>query len=126
MVEGGIAKRTERAGSKGLSAGTVGEIDLNIALAGNGSSYMLTVTCQSMADAGIENGDRIIVDRNAEPANGNIVIADINGSLLIRRLQLANGKMQLTPAAAIAPILFDYYHPSVIWGVVTYVIRKVR
>jgi DNA polymerase V len=124
MVEAGIAKRTERAGSKGF-AGAIVEIDLNKALAGNGTSYVLTVTCHSMTEAGIAFGDRVIVDRGAEPLNGNIVIAEINGSLLIRRLQLANGKMQLAPAASLAPILFDYYNPAVIWGVVTYVIHKI-
>jgi DNA polymerase V len=124
MVEAGMKKKAEKATSKDLVKETMGEIDLNKALAG-ANSYVLTVTCDSMADAGIKNGDTIIVDCETEAANGNIVIADINGSLLIRRLQLANGKMQLTPSARLAPILFDYYNKGIIWGVVTYVIHKV-
>jgi DNA polymerase V len=124
MAEASIRRKAEKAASKDLSEQIIDEIDLNKALAGR-NSYVLTVTCDSMADAGIKEGDTVIVDRESEPLNGNIVIADLNGNLLIRRLQLANGKMQLIPAARLAPILFDYYNPGIIWGVVTYVIHKV-
>jgi DNA polymerase V len=126
MAEAVVKKRMESATRKVLSTEAGPEIDLNQALAGGKKSYLLTVTCDSMLEAGINSGDRIIVDRESKPLNGNIVIAEIDGELLIRRLQIVNGKMQLAPAARLAPILFDYYNAGVIWGVVTYVIQKVK
>jgi DNA polymerase V len=126
MVEAGRIKMMETATTKASAGGILREIDLNKALAGNGICYLLTVNCDSMVDAGIHSGDRIIVDRELNPLDGNIVIAAIDDNLLIRRLQLANGKMQLMPAAPLAPILFEYYNPELIWGVVTYVIQRVK
>jgi DNA polymerase V len=124
MAEAGIKKMAETATSKVLTR-EPGEIDLNKALATGGKSYVLTVMCNSMIGAGIKNGDKVVVDRESTPLNGNIVIADINGNLLIRRLQLSHGKMQLAPASRLSAIVFDHYDPQIIWGVVTYVIQKV-
>ena len=47
----------------------------------------MRVNGDAMIGAGISNGDVVIVDRSAKAANGKVVIASLNGEMLIRRLE---------------------------------------
>jgi DNA polymerase V len=78
-----------------------------------------------MKEAGVHPGDVVIVDRSLEPVNGKIVIAVVDGELLIRKLEISGGKKRLVPATRkLAPI--DVTHEGLtVWGVVTYVIHNV-
>ncbi|MBB1287093.1 translesion error-prone DNA polymerase V autoproteolytic subunit [Flavisolibacter sp. BT320] len=101
-------------------------IDLNEQLVKNKpATFFLRVNSDAMTGAGVHVGDMVIVDRSLEPKNGKIVIAVVDGELLIRRLEISGNKRKLVPATKkLSPI--DVSETELkIWGVVTYVIHNV-
>ena len=79
-----------------------------------------------MIRAGISHGDVVIVDRSAKAANGKVVIASLNGEMLIRRLEKTFNKLRLVPETTrLSPIDVDLSGSEFsIWGVVTHVIHS--
>lgn len=101
-------------------------IDLNEQLIRNKpATFLMKVSGDAMIDAGIYNGDIVIVDRSVKAANGKIIIATLNGEMLIRRLEKTFNKIRLIPETAhLAPIEVDISAADFsVWGVVTYCIR---
>ena len=91
----------------------------------SGAFFMRVNSCV-MEAAGIYAGDIVIVDRTATPQNGKIIIAILDGEMLIRRYEVHNYKKRLFPATQnLAPIEIVESSSFIIWGVVTYVIHKV-
>ena len=79
-----------------------------------------------MINAGIHDGDVVIVDRSIKPVSGKIVIAILDGDMLIRRLEKTMNKLRLIPETPkLATIEVAEYSDMTIWGVVTYVIHGV-
>ncbi len=100
-------------------------IDLNEQLIRNKpATFFMRVSGNSMINVGIFDGDILIVDRSLKPQNGKIVIAVIDGEMLIRRLELTMNKMRLVPETPkLATIDVSEFSDFKIWGVVTCVIR---
>jgi len=100
-------------------------IDLNEQLIKNKpASFFMRVSGSSMINAGIYNGDIVIVDRSVKPANNKIVIAVIDGEMLIRRYQKTINKLRLVPETPkLSPIEVSEFSDCIIWGVVVCVIR---
>jgi DNA polymerase V len=101
-------------------------IDLNEQLVLNKpATFFMRVNSDSMINSGVFQGDVVIVDRSIKPVSGKVVIAILNGEMLIRRFEKNFNKMRLIPETnKLSPIDID---PSCedfsIWGVVTYVIH---
>nr|MDQ2721208.1 S24 family peptidase [Bacteroidota bacterium] len=76
--------------------------------------------------AGIFQGDVVIIDRSLSPKSGKVVIANLNGELLIRRLEKIMNKVRLVPETdRLSAIEVDAScNDFSIWGVVTYVIHE--
>ena len=102
-------------------------IDLNEQLIRNKpATFFMRVRGEAMIGAGIFDGDTVIVDRSIKPVTGKIVIAVLNGDMLIRRFEKAFNKLRLLPETdRLAPIEIDPYAEFSVWGVVTYVIHPV-
>lgn len=102
------------------------QIDLNEQLIKNKKhSFLLRVHSNAMKDEGIQQGDVVIVDRALPARSGKVIIAIVGGEMLIRRLEIVQGKRRLVPGTSrLAPIEVDPDNYSV-WGVVTYVIRTI-
>jgi DNA polymerase V len=103
-------------------------IDLNEQLVRNKpATFFMRVNGNAMVGAGIYNGDVVIVDKSLNARNGNVVIAVLNGEMLIRRLQvLENGKKLLVPETKkLSVIELNGESSFDVWGVVTYVIHSV-
>ena len=103
-------------------------IDLNEQLIKNKSStFFMRVNGSAMIGAGIHHGDVVIVDRSVEAKNDKVIIALLNGEMLIRRLQiLPDKKIRLIPETkSLASIEVDALSNFTVWGVVTYVIHNV-
>jgi len=102
-------------------------IDLNEQLVMNKpATFFMRVSGNSMVDAGIHNDDIVIVDKSIKPANGKIVIAVLDGEMLIRRYEQNFNKVRLVPdTKKLSPIEINEYTDYRIWGVVTCVIRMV-
>lgn len=62
------------------------------------ASFMLKVKGDSMYDAGIREGDLVIVERTDNAKIGDIVIAEVDGGWTMKYLRKANGKTYLEPA----------------------------
>jgi DNA polymerase V len=102
-------------------------IDLNEQLIRNKpATFFMRVRGEAMIGAGIFDGDTVIVDRSIKPVTGKIVIAVLNGDMLIRRFEKTFNKLRLLPETdRLAPIEIDPYAEFSVWGVVTYVIHPV-
>lgn len=101
-------------------------VDLNEQLIKNKpATFFLRVAGDAMINAGIFNGDVLIVDRSLKGANGKIVVAILNGEMLVRRLEKSFNKTKLIPESTkLSPIEVDTSCTDfAIWGVVTYVIH---
>lgn len=101
-------------------------IDLNEQLIRNKpATFFMRVSGDAMVGAGIFNGDVVIVDRSVKSASGKVVIATLNGEMLIRRLEKTFNKIRLVPETTrLSPIDVDLSGSEFsIWGVVTYVIH---
>lgn len=86
-------------------------------------SYLLKVSGDSMIDAGINNGDFVVIEKNAQPKEGDIVVAHIDGEFTLKYFARIDGKVCLMPAnKKYSPI-----YPSqqlTIFGIVISVMRK--
>jgi len=102
-------------------------IDLNEQLIRNKpATFFMKVSGNSMINAGIFDGDIVIVDRSIKPQNGKIVIAVIDGEMLIRRYEKTINKLRLVPdTPKLAAIEVSEFSDFKIWGVVIYIIRGV-
>ncbi len=102
-------------------------IDLNEQLIRNKpASFFMKVSGSSMINAGIFDGDIVIVDRSIKPANGKIVIAVIDGEMLIRRYEKTINALRLIPETTkLATINVSEFMDFKIWGVVTCIIRSI-
>jgi len=100
-------------------------LDLNEQLVRNKpATFFMRVRGDAMINAGIHDGDVVIVDRSIKPANGKVIIATLNGEMLIRRFDKAFNRIRLIPETAqLAAIDIDPYAEFSVWGVVTYVIH---
>jgi DNA polymerase V len=101
-------------------------IDLNEQLVRNKpATFFMRVIGDAMTGAGIFNGDVVIVDRSVKAANGKVIIAILNGEMLIRRFEKNFNKIRLVPETPkLSPIDIDLSGSEFsIWGVVTYVIH---
>ena len=102
-------------------------VDLNEQLVRNKvATFFMRVSGDAMTGAGIFNGDVVIVDRSVKAVNGKVVIATLNGEMLIRRLEKTFNKIRLVPETPrLSAIDVDLSGAEFsIWGVVTYVIHS--
>lgn len=89
------------------------------------ATFFLRAAGDSMLGAGIHDGDLLIVDRSVDATHNRIVIAALDGELLVKRLVRRGHRTWLAPANPDYPeieiTMREYVH---IWGVVTYVLHK--
>lgn len=91
------------------------------------ATYMLRVRGLSMVEAGLDDGDIIVVDRALKPASGDIVVAVVDGEFTVKHLQLRAGRMKLKAANPTFPDITPKDGQTVeVWGVVTSCIKQFR
>ncbi|WP_367772419.1 translesion error-prone DNA polymerase V autoproteolytic subunit [Flavobacterium sp. WC2421] len=102
-------------------------IDLNKELSENPlATFYIKVKGNSMIDAGINDKDVLVVDRSLEPQNHKIAICFIDGEFTVKRIQLEKECLYLMPENEnYPPIKVTEENELIIWGIVTYVIKKV-
>jgi len=89
------------------------------------ATYFVKVSGDSMMDAGIFNGDYLVVDRAIEPVSGAIVVAILDGELTVKRLYRKGSVVELRPEnASYQPIHLTHGSELLVWGVVSGVFRK--
>tara|TARA_Y100001968_G_scaffold326595_1_gene369949 strand:- start:2507 stop:2887 length:381 start_codon:yes stop_codon:yes gene_type:complete len=100
-------------------------IDLNEELIRNPlSTFFLRVSGWSMAQAGIQDNDLIIVDKSIDPRPGNIVIAILDGNFTLKRFISDKGNYYLKSENSNYPLIDLQNHENIqIWGVAIYSIH---
>jgi DNA polymerase V len=100
-------------------------IDLNEQLVKNKpATFFMKVSSNSMVNAGISVGDIAIVDKSVRPVSGKIVIAVVDGEMLIRRYERISNNIILTAdAPGISKIDVSRVHDFKVWGVVMWVMK---
>lgn len=103
-------------------------MDLNKHLVQNApATFFVRTSGESMLNAGINDGDLLVVDRSLIAKNNDIVIAAVDGDLTVKRLVHNNGKTILqaeNPAFSNIELSGDM--AVSLWGVVTNVIHSLR
>jgi DNA polymerase V len=91
------------------------------------STFYLRVEGDSMTGAGIQHGDIVAVDKSLEPKTGDIVVAAVDGDFTLKHLKKEGQKAWLVAANPdYPPIALHEATDATIWGVVTFMVRKVR
>lgn len=92
------------------------------------STFFFRVSGVSMVDAAMDEGDIIIVDRAVEPYNNCKAVCFIDGEYTVKRIEILDGRVRLMPANDLntkyKPIEVTDENSFMVWGVVTYVIKK--
>ncbi len=92
------------------------------------STFFFRVSGVSMVDAAMDEGDIIIVDRAVEPYNDCKAVCFIDGEYTVKRIEIHDGCVRLMPANELntkyKPIEVTEENSFMVWGVVTYVIKK--
>ena len=101
-------------------------VDMNSLLIRNPSTtFCVKVSGLSMIDAGIYEGDILLVDSSIKPGEGKIIIAAIDGMLTVKRLGFLKMKPYLLPANPdFDPIPILENSEVHIWGVVIKALRS--
>lgn len=89
----------------------------------NPSTFLFTVSGDSMMDLGIFEGDKVIVQKTNTAKNGDIVIAFIDGGYTLKTYRNKNGKVWLEPANSNYPNLYPK-EQLVIFGIAQGIVRK--
>ena len=92
------------------------------------ASYLIRVQGNSMIDAGIYDGDIIIVDKsNRNPSPMEVAVCELNGEYTLKRFERRGEEGWLVPANPSYPEIRVTEEDSFsIWGTVTYIIHKPR
>lgn len=87
----------------------------------------MRVRGESMRDAGISDGDYVIVDRSLDPRHGDIVMAVVDGEFTVKTLFKKRDMVRLAAANPAFPdIELRDGQELVIWGVVTWTLKQNR
>ena len=102
-------------------------LDLNdLCIKKPAATYFVRAQGESMVEAGIFHDDILVVDRSLTASHGDIVIAEFNGELTVKQLEL-KPEVRLVPRNnRYRPILIPEEAELEIFGVVTTVIHSVR
>ena len=101
-------------------------LDLNEWLVAHpAATYFVRADGDSMVGAGIRSGDLLVVDRALEPADGCVVIAEVDGEFTVKRLRTGAEGVRLEAAnPAYAPIRLAGEMELRVFGVVTAVVHR--
>lgn len=115
-VKAGFASVAEDSIEKRVSLDESFEID-------SPSTFLFTVSGDSMIDLGIFEGDKVIVKKTNTARDGEIVIAYIDDGYTLKTYRNKQGKVWLEPANANYPNLYPK-EQLIIFGVAQGIVRK--
>jgi DNA polymerase V len=89
------------------------------------ATFLLRVSGESMKDAGIFDGDMLVVDKAIKPRHGHIVVAVVDGEFTVKYLYQRSGRIKLKPANVTFPEITPKDGQTLeVWGVVTSAIKR--
>lgn len=101
-------------------------IDLNNYLVKNPSTtFYGKVRGDSMIDAGIHDGDLLIIDKSLSPQNNKVAVCFIDGEFTVKRIKIEKDLIWLIAENKnYPPIKVTEANDFIIWGIVTNVIKE--
>lgn len=90
------------------------------------ATYFTRVSGHSMREAGIHDGDLLVVDSSLTPRNGDVVVAAVRGDLTVKRYRRRRGRVWLEAAHPDYPPIEVGGADATVWGVVTHSLRYHR
>ena len=104
------------------------ELDLNELLIQHpAATFYVRLAGNSMVNAGLFDGDILVVDRAEQASHGRIVVAVIDGDMTVKRLYSQSGRVELRAEnPAYKPIVVNESRELVIWGVVIGSVRQFK
>jgi len=103
-----------------------GTLDLNdLIIRRPEATFFVRVEGDSMVGAGIHSGDLLVIERDVEPRDGDVVVAALGGDMTVKRVRRGEDALWLVADN-------DAYPPQrvttelVIWGVVQHVVHEVE
>ena len=89
------------------------------------ATFFARVSGESMINAGLGDGDLIVIDRSIEPTNNKIAVCFVEGEFTVKRLIVKKDRIWLKPEnSSYKPIEVKDEDRLIIWGIVTNVIKK--
>ncbi len=89
------------------------------------STFYGRVKGDSLKNAGIHNGDLLVIDKSIEPVDGKIAVCYIDGEFTAKRIQIGKNEVLLMPENEdYQPIRVTEDNSFLIWGIVTHVIKS--
>ena len=118
-----------KAGFPSPAEGVYEKLDLvKLLVRHSASTFFFRIDGVSMVDADMDEGDIIIVDKAVDPYNGCKAVCFIDGEYTVKRVEIGSSGAVLLPCnehnTKYRPIPVGPDNDFVIWGVVTYVIKK--
>ena len=90
------------------------------------ATFYARVSGESMIEAGINDGDLLVIDRSLNPENGKIAVCLVDGEFTVKRIKKEKNKFYLKPENKnYSRIEINEENELIIWGIVTYVIKSV-
>lgn len=104
------------------------KLDLNRALVSHpNATFYGRVKGASMIDAGIEEGDILVIDKSLEPKDNDIAVCFLDGEFTVKRISRKEDGLYLVPAnSEFKAVRIGDESDFLVWGIVTYVIHKAR
>ena len=89
------------------------------------ATFYARVSGESMQGAGLDDGDLLVIDRSLEPVDNKIAVCFIDGEFTVKRLKVTKDEVLLIPEnPKYQSIKVTEENELTIWGVVTYVVKK--
>jgi repressor LexA len=89
-----------------------------------GDNYVLKVRGDSMVDDGILDGDLVIIARRERADNGEMVVANINGEVTLKRFYNEGERVRLQPANSMMSPIYAHARDVAVQGVVVGLMRR--
>jgi DNA polymerase V len=90
------------------------------------ATFFAKVSGDSMVEAGLDDGDLLVIDRSLNPENGKIAVCMIDGDFTVKRIKKIKGRVYLYPENKKYKALeLKEENELIIWGIVEYVIKKI-
>jgi repressor LexA len=93
-------------------------------LTSRGENYVLKVQGDSMVDDGILDGDLVIIARRERAENGEMVVANVNGEVTLKRLYKEGDRVRLQPANSYMNPIYAAARDVAVQGVVVGLMRR--
>ena len=91
------------------------------------STFYGRVVGDSMRDEGIEEGDILVIDKSLELVDDDLAVCFIDGEFTVKRVRLEPEAIWLVPSNPDYPLIkVTKENDFMIWGIVTYTIKKNR